>query len=140
MTSTQTAQQKPQPVRLFGNLGRNVEEVETKPKPTVVRHFDPIIEEMVDVETETESRRFKTFSIAVNYRDNGQICTRWIKVLDFHMPSITPHIIRKGDRVGVEGTMRTRTYVNRAGQPQTETQIVADRIWKERMANVPEIP
>ncbi len=116
-------------VRLYGNLGADILEHELKTKPgTSYKAYDPATDSVVD----RQPRTFKSFSIAVNYKDeNGEKQTRWITVLDFKGLSDDLHLM-KGDRVCVQGEIRKKTFTKKDETEGSETQLIANEIWRER--------
>ncbi len=116
-------------VRQYGNLGGDVEQHELKTKPgQSYKVYDPKTNSVVD----RQPRTFSTFSMAVNYTDDdGAKQTRWITVLDFKGLTDDLHLI-KGDRVCVQGEIRKKTYEKRDGGEGSQTQLIANEIWRER--------
>jgi len=97
-----TSQRTPE-VYLFGNLGADPETRTLRARSTAREADDPIGDATISA-----ARQIRTVSIAVNAEDaDGHRITHWHRLVDFadHLAAS-----RKGDRLKVRGSFRTRTY------------------------------
>jgi single-stranded DNA-binding protein len=103
---------------LYGNVGGNPE-TKTIPGQQITKpYYDPITDEVVDRDYRTPDRELRTFSIAVNYKEEGsdEKHTRWIQCADWKGLSRT---VRKGDRLRVTGYFQERRYQNKKEEWKT---------------------
>ena len=60
-------------------------------------------------------RTVRTFSIAVNYKQDGEVLTRWIRCDDWTGLS---ELVSSGDRPRLTGSFEVRTY-EKDGEPKS---------------------
>lgn len=79
-----------------------------------------------------DEQKWAAFSLALNraYRDGkGELVehTDWINVVAFNGLVRSTARLSKGDRVGIEGRLRSRVY-EKDGERRTAVEVVAERI------------
>ena len=69
------------------------------------------------------------FSMAVNYVKGDEKRTNWINVVAFRKQAeLVVDYLKKGSRVAIEGTLRTRTWTDPNGINRKIVEVVARRI------------
>lgn len=111
--------QKSQVVTLYGNLGKDPETRTLQPSSGTYGHYDPIIDEIVELPYTREAREFLIFSLAVQKK--GMTEPRWIPCVDWESLC---HLYRKGDRLRLTGYFQTRTYTDKHQQQKQIRQFV----------------
>lgn len=103
-------------ITLYGNVGADPEVHDFAGEEVTRQVYDPIIDDVVEIPFTTKDRELRTFSIAINKTaEDGEEITRWIRCSDWRNVST---LVRKGDRVRVVGSFRTRT-VEKDGETKT---------------------
>jgi single-stranded DNA-binding protein len=117
---------------LYGYVGGDPEVRTLEARTEIRRGYDPIIDDEVEREYTRPEREVRTFSIAVKGKsDDGEEVTRWIRCVDWKEAS---KLVRKGDRVRVDGWFQYRSYEKDGEEKQIRELIVEDlRIEKRKI-------
>jgi single-stranded DNA-binding protein len=119
MTSTAKTKTNIPTVTIYGNVGGDPEEVSFGARTKTFRRYDPIIDDVVAREVELPAGSALRFSVARNYKEDGEDRTRWISVIDFQKLAQT-QLVREGDLVKITGYFRDREgYDKKTGQTKT---------------------
>jgi single-stranded DNA-binding protein len=117
-------------VKLFGNLGSDPKLLSTNERVYTRPVYDAMIDDAVEREFRKPGRELRTFSLAVNSKDEaGNPVTRWHHCVDWQGLTAT---YRKGDRVSLTGFFKTRTY-EKDGETKTVREFVITNAKLERM-------
>ncbi len=118
MTSTATTKTTNPSVTIYGNVGQDPELLTFEGRMDIVTVYDPTIDDMVEKPISIPAGSATRFSVAVNYKDDGENRVRWIYVFDPEELA-SKNLIRKGDRVKITGCFRTRQGVDKqTGEPK----------------------
>lgn len=121
-------------ITLYGNVGADPETRSFPGKQVTANHYDPIIDDVVTREYTTQDRELRTFAIAVTKKvkkgKKVERITRWIQCNDWEGLT-TSMLVRKGDRVGVRGYFRERSY-EKDGERKTAKNFIVQDLTVER--------
>lgn len=121
-------------ITLYGNVGADPKTHTFPGKQVTASHYDPILDDVVAREYTTETRELRTFSIAVTTKvtngDEVEEFTRWIQCNDWEGLTASM-LVRKGDRVGVRGHFRERSY-EKDGERKTAKNFIVQDLTVER--------
>ena len=118
MTSTATTKTTNPSATIYGNVGNDPERLTFEAKTDVVTVYDPTIDDMVEKPISIPAGSALRFSVAVNYKEDGEDRVRWIYVFDPEELA-SKNLVRKGDRVKITGYFRTRQGVDKlTGEPK----------------------
>ncbi len=107
MTSTAPTKTTNSSATIYGNVGNDPEHLTFEAKTDVVTVYDPTIDDMVEKPISIPAGSALRFSVAVNYKEDGEDRVRWINVFDPEELA-SKNLVRKGDRVKITGYFRTR--------------------------------
>jgi single-stranded DNA-binding protein len=102
-------------ITLYGNVGADPETHTIPGKEMTKKVYDPVTDDIVEREYTTPEREVRTFSIAVNYKQDGKVLTRWIRCDDWTGLSA---LVSTSDRVRLKGYFKVRSY-EKDGEPKS---------------------
>ena len=70
-----------------------------------------------------------SFSLAVGWKGKDSEGVEWVNVVAFgKLASICNKYLQKGSQVYIQGRLKTKNYINKAGVERYSTEIVADKM------------